>query len=303
MDYITLHQVKRQLNIGQSTPNTSDDALLMDWIRWSCELIDWWKGRRYDVYKNQIFLDAPKYYDDSQFGAFAQQLLPLKELYLNVSNYDLLEILELLNGDDSEIESSDYIKEPYNQPYINRIKLKKNSGINWLANNDGEYEQAIKLTGLFGFNKKYNTCFVDTNLEIASTLTENATSITLANVDAPAKDFISPALQAGQMIKIEDEFILIKEITEGDYNDYTIELERGYNGTDAEEHASSTSIFVYRPDGDIVQMALRLVQWRYRQKDQDTFDRTFNLATQSVTTPTSLPADVRFILGKRKAVI
>jgi hypothetical protein len=53
--------------------------------------------------------------------------------------------------------------------------------------------------------------------------------------------------------------------------------------------------------GTIVQIAMRLVKWRYEQRHNDAFDRSYVAGTGIVTTPTSLPADVERILGPRKA--
>lgn len=301
MNYITLTQVRQQLNLRTGT---SDNDIFNNWINWSCGLIDYWKGRRFDVYYQTILLDTP-ILKSNMIGSFAQLetiIPPTERIYLNVSEYDLLEIVELKNGDESVIASNKYITEPTNKEYINRILLRKSSGLNWLPNDDGEYEQVISLKGIFGFNSNYSKCFVDTKLVLNGAMTTETLSITLGDISNPAKDGLEPAIQVGMMLKIDDEFMLVEEIDEDDYS-VNIALQRQFNGSELTEHENGSTIYVYRPDAQIVQMALRLVQWRYRQKDQDNFDRTFNFATQTASTPTSIPADVRAILGKRRMTI
>ena len=307
MNYVTLHQVKEQLKITNST----DDNIFLNWIAWSSELIDWWKGRRFDIYRDTIRLDTPKQtnlklgeYYGGEYTAVEQ--LFQKDLYLKTSHFDLIAIEELLNGDETEITASQYMTEPANKPYINRIWLKRGSSLIWLPDADNETMQAIELTGYFGYNKKYPVCFVDTGEDITSDagLLANETLLQVSDVTQAAKDFLKPKIQIGNMLRFVSEngaeFCLVENIESDDYG-FVLTLQRGYNGTVAVAHPKDTSLFVYRVDGDILQMAIRLVQWRYRQKDQDSFDRTYNLATQTVTSPTSLPSDVRTILGTRKA--
>jgi hypothetical protein len=298
MNYITLHQVKEYLKISQS--NTSDDNIFRNWIKWSSGLIDWWRGRRFDVQQKSILLDVPHF--GNKLGDYRLREYTARELYLDVSSLDLLEVIQLLNGDGTEIISNQYYLEPVEYSVKNRIRLKR--GLSWKSNDDGE-RQAIQLTGLFGYNRNYPDCFVNTGEKITSNngfpVDEN--SFPVSDVNGIAMDYISPKLQVGQMIRFSStegiEFANIIDILEENSN-YSIVVDRGVNGTSRYTHPKDTIIEVYRPNDDIVQTALRLVQWRYRQKDQDTFDRTFNLATQTATTPTALPADVRMILGNRR---
>lgn len=303
MNYITMTQARQQLNLRN---DTVDEDIIQNWINWSCELIDYWKDRKFDVRIRTIRLDTPRF-TSNMIGSFAQLeaiVPPTERVYLDVSDYDLLEVIELLNGDSEEIETGQYITEPANEEYINRIVLRKNSSVKWLPNDDGEYEQAIELTGIFGFNSNYSKCFVDTNVTLTQELSIDGLVIEglTADVLGKAKDGLQPAIQVGVMLKIDDEFLYVHEIEEDDYA-YNVHVEREYNGSTKTIHTNGSKIYVYRPDAQIAQMALRLVQWRYRQKDNDNFDRTFNFATQTATTPSAIPADVRMILGKRKARI
>jgi len=308
MNYITIHQVKQQLKL---LGTVTDDAIFNNWIGWSCGLIDWWKGRRFDIRKATLKFDTPLQNDsgigDYYAGDFSQAeiLFNSKDLYLNVSAYDLLEVVELLNGDGTVITAAQYILEPANSSNKNRIRLKTSSGIAWLKTSEGDKEQAISLTGFFGYSPSYPDCFVDTNEKITAEagFPTNQNTFVLQDNSESAADFVSPRVQEGNMLRLKSnlgtEFLYVQEVATDDYGD-TVTVVRHYNGTTAYAHPKDTVIEVFRPHDTIVQMALRLVQWRYRQKDQDNFDRTYNLATQTVTSPTNLPADVRTILGKRR---
>lgn len=303
MDYVTLYQVKSYLKLESLS---TDDELLKGFIRWSSELIDYWKGRRFDIFHATYLFDTPSY-PNSALGDFhsneftaVDRLFANKEIYLDVAKHDLLEVVELLNGDGTEIEDTDYILEPANYSKKNRIKIKRSSNIKWVTDEDGNYEQVISLTGIFGFNRNYQKCFVDTGIKLSEAIDTSVTSITIEDVSLPAKDFLSPRIQVGFMLKIDNEFMLVTDIVPGDYDDDEVELLRAYNGSEASAHNLNSVIYVYRPDGDIIQIALQLVRWRYRNKDVDNFDRTYNLATQTATTPSALPADVKLLLGARR---
>lgn len=315
MNYITLYQVRQQLKLLNNT--STDTDLFNNWIQWSSDLIDWWKGRRFDIYQATYMLDLPVI-DDRHFGDYyvgefnpAERLTSNKREYLKVDKFDLLEVTELLNGNGEEIVASKYILEPIHLSGKNRIVLR--SGNYWAPNSDGYTEQVISLTGFFGYNTNYPNCFVDTGEVISNDpgLLTSDTELNVGNILLPAKDFLAPKIQVGQMLRLKAtvsnvthvEFLLVENITAGDYDDYVVTVRRAFNGTTAYAFPKDTKIEVYRPDGEIVQAALRLVQWRYRQKDQDNFDKTYSLATQTVSTPTSLPSDVRTILGQRRAIL
>ena len=172
----------------------------------------------------------------------------------------------------------------------------------------GVVEQAISLEGSYGWHEDYTNAFVDSGDTVQVELSAVATSLKVENVNGTTADLQTPRFQVGQMLKLIEaddtyEFVLITAVTED--VDYTDELTivRGVNGTVGIIHVVDRPIYIYRVPGNIVQMALRLVQWRYRQKDSDTFDKIYNLATQSVTTPSALPVDVERILGPRKFVL
>ncbi len=53
--------------------------------------------------------------------------------------------------------------------------------------------------------------------------------------------------------------------------------------------------------GNIEQACVRLVKWRYTQKDVDNFDRVYVAGTGVVSVASAIPADVKMALGAPKA--
>jgi hypothetical protein len=101
--------------------------------------------------------------------------------------------------------------------------------------------------------------------------------------------------QAGLLVRIGAELALV--LSAPDILTNKVELVRGANGSTAAQHAHDTQIKIFRPQGTIVQACLRLVKWRYSQKDTDDFDKSYVLGSGIVNVPSRLPADVVQALG------
>lgn len=308
MNYTTLYDVKEQLKLT----TTTDDVLLQKWIARSSRLIDWWKGRSYDVVKATRYFDVPSAktmlgdYSSGEYSAREALLYPVRK---TIETPDLLEVVELLNGDGEEIVSTDYILKPYNETPKSHILLK--NGVYWVADDDGNCEKAISLEGYWGFNQNYPNCFVDSGDTVLNTAgliaSANDKTIEVSNVNGTANDLLSPRFLAGHVLKIESvngiEFCHVITATAVTAANDTLVVERGYNGTSPLVHPVGTTIKIYRSDDRIAQIVIRLVQWRYRQKDQNVFDKIFDAGSQQTVIPTAIPADVERLLGTRKFVL
>jgi hypothetical protein len=281
-NYLTLQAVKNYIGGGIGEV---DDELLAEFIDWASRLIEDYKGRRYDVRLETRVYDTPRV-SSSNFGAYdsrypAYQADPPLRL-----DEDLLEPVELLNGDGEELASGTYMLEPANFTPKNRIRLR--SGYTWEPSEDGP-EQAIQLSGLWGYHNRYAEAWV-----LGGIIDDD---VEADDLSLPVADLGS--FQIGQLARIDDEFLLVAGLDDSETP--ALEIERAFNGSQAAAHLDEAEIYIYRPMGTIVQIAMRLVKWRYEQRHNDAFDRSYVAGTGIVTTPTSLPADVERILGPRKA--
>jgi len=292
MNYATLTEFKRYANI----PETSDDALLTDFLDWSSRFIEQWKGRRFDVRLETRLYDRPLR-KRGTFGIFDSSLLVGGSwLPLRLRN-DLLAVTELLNGDGTEI--TDFVLEPGNEFPKNRIRLQNGADF-WSADNDGNDEQCISVSGWWGYHDRYPESFVDSLDNVQNDpLSAVGTSVSVSDADSVAADLHEPRFQVGQMIKVEDELMLITAV---DATLNTLAVVRGYNGTTAIEHLQDVRIRIYRVMSTIVTACVRLVKWRYSQKDSDVFDKTY-IVGQGTTIPTAVPYDVIAVLGARKVTL
>lgn len=294
MYYVTLHQVRQ--SIGNLDGNTADDALLLKYIKWATDFVNRYKGRRYDVRLATIPHDAPLA-RFSSFGVFDREYgagSPLPPLILQD---DLLEMLELTNGDGEEITSNHYVLQPSRSTPYSVVKLR--GGAQWAANSDGNVAGALQVEGVWGYHTDYANAFVDSLDTVQDNpLSSSSTTIHVSSLSAPAADLESPRFQAGQLLRIDGEFFYLVDAQDG-AESAELTVVRAYNGTAAAEHAQGAKVEIFRPEGFVVQACERLVKWRYSQRDTDSFDRTYNVGTGVVSTPTAIPVDVRDILGAK----
>ncbi len=269
MYYATLTQVRAYLKLD--TAETGDDALLTDFMRWSQAYIDTRAGTHfYPLIETRRF-DVP--------------------LYARLLQFDdhLLELTSGVNGDTTAITTSDIIYHPPNVYPHYGISLTAASSEVWQPTTDGDYQQAIALLGVWGYHDDYPLAWVLSNDAVADALGINAsvTTINVTSASGAASDLASPRFQAGQLIKIDSEYIEISSIATN-----ALTVKRGVYGSTAATHATAAAISIWRPMGDVVMAMLRLVGWRYRQKDANVFDVTTILGTGTKVTPSATPPDV-----------
>lgn len=304
MHYATLTQVRAYIKL--TTAETLDDSLLTFFISKSVQAIDAYSRRRFDVRREARLFDFPLrkidrmgVYSAEDFVYAMNMTADWMDQRLRMDD-DLLEVLTLTNGDGTEIDSGDYVLKPANSYPKYAIELKSGSGVTWQVDSDGNREQVIDLDSYWGHHPRYgDLAWVDSLDTVRDNpLTAAATSLIVTNSDGTAGDLESPRFQAGQMLKIEDateddEFLFVVGV---DDTTNVLTVTRGHNGTTAVGHAQGTAIYIYRPSANIVLACTRLVAWRYRQKDADTFDKATIMGTGIAITPSAMPADVRNLL-------
>lgn len=288
MNYITLAALKPTIGIKVSS---TDDTLLETFLQWATSQIENYKGRHYDPRIETRYFDVPSA-GGSTFGVFEPRLQPLASQAPLRLDEDLLEMTTLLNGDSTPI--TEYVLEPANCWPKTRIRLI--SGAIWNTPSSGRTEQVIAVTGTWGSHSRYNAAWKLSGTTVQDNpLSSSATTITLTGVTG---------LEAGQLLKIESEFVLVTAVnTSSAPVVYTLTVERGANGSTAASHVKTTPFYIWQVQGNITQACARLVKWRYTQKDVDTFDKTYSGETGMVSVPTAIPTDVMTLLGAPKAQI
>lgn len=292
MNYATLSAVKPA--IGLKAAN-ADDALLGVFLQWATAQIDQIKNRYYEPRRETHTFNLPRS-GASSFGIFEPRLQPIAAQPPLRLDDDLLEIVSLTNGDGEEL--TDYVLEPANVSPKTRIRLI--NGATWNADNNGQTEQVIAVTAIWGSHDRYSAAWKFSGKTVQDNpLSSGATTITVAAITG---------FEVGQLLRLENEFVLVQAVntvtgTPPTATTYNLTVERGVNGTIAAGHSKETPISIWQVQGNISQACARLVKWRYVQKDVDIFDKTYNGETGIVSVPTAIPSDVLALLGPHKASI
>lgn len=311
LNYATLYQVRAYLKLGAN--ETGDDTLLSQLIS---KATDWINDtrclRRFDIRRETRRLNNP-YPPTSGFGRYpipsgmsraAWMVQGLSDFntasagLLKVDD-DLLEVLDVVNGDGSAILPSDYVLEPNNRYPKYGLRLTNQSGKAWRLSGGGDWRQVIPVDGLWGYHEHYPEAFVDSLDTVQDDpLVIGATVLTVQDSDGLPEDIQEPRFQAGLMLKLSDNagnFEFVRVVSVNDTTD-KLTIKRAFNGSDPREWPKGTAISIFRPWGNVNMATLRLVAWRYRQKDANVFDKTTILGTGISIIPSAVPPDIDRLL-------
>jgi len=301
--YATLHQVR--LYLGAASTETADDTKLTMLIRQSVRSIEKRCRRRFDVRRETRSFDVPSAKID-RLGTYTLEDVvhilnsvgELSALALRLDQ-DLLDVEEVTNGDDTEVTSAQYVLKPGNMYPKHTIKIRDEAGIYWQRESDGGREQAIDVDAHWGYHPYYDEdAWIDTEDEVEDNpLSSSATSLTVNDIDGDASDLQAVRIQVGNMLRIEDEYLYVQAVNT---STNVATVVRGFHGTTAAAHVLNTQVDVFRPWDDVVLATIRLVAWRYRQKDADAFDRINIVGTGIQISPSAMPPDVLEMLPAPK---
>ena len=154
---------------------------------------------------------------------------------LRVDADDLLEVTSLTNGDGSAIAAANYLLYPTNVYPKEELRLKQSSGIAWMPDGDGNYEQVITLVGIFGYHTNYTGhawggCGTVANVGGINDTVTTYTSSAVAGVEG------------GMLLKIDSEYLYVQSVA-----GVTITVERGVNGSTAAAHVVGSVVSYWRP--------------------------------------------------------
>jgi hypothetical protein len=134
MSYATVAQVKTYLGISAAT----DDALIADLLASASQAID---TLTHTTFAAQV--NATRYFDSCD---------DVEGLTLMLDN-DLCAIASITNGDGSTVISGRYVTNPRNTVPYYSISLKVSYGLMWTADNNGDSENAIAISGKWGYSQ------------------------------------------------------------------------------------------------------------------------------------------------------
>lgn len=263
-DYTTLYAVK-DLYIGSSSDKS--DEILAQLITRTSRQIDHVCQRVFAPSIQTHAYDVPKGRD-----------LTLDD--------DLLEVLTLTNGDGSSIASSDYKLYPLNVSAKAKLSLLGSGSSIFRASSSGDVEGAISLRGVWGYHARYGEAWVDVGATLSSLINASDTSV----VVTPSR-----TIRAGQLVKVDSEYLYVRSVSVNATSGDTLTLARGANGSTAASHSASASVLVWT-NPVVEDLATQAVVAYNRLRDNPAGESK-NIGGQVFVTP----KDVQVWIAKRCA--
>lgn len=244
-DFTTLTAVRLAvLQQGvSSTIDTDDDALLKQYIAAASTLIARHTGRTFTPF-------------------YQARAHDYRDPYVLNLDTDLLELASLTNGDAASIATSAVLLLSANIYPKWRLKIKNSSGLAFTYQDDAE--QALTVTGWWGYHSDYDRAFVNTLETVpVGDLASGATSFTAT--DADGLDALGrQRFEDGQLLRIDNELIKVVGVNA---STNVITIRRAQLGTTAAAHTAATAISSWRVLADVELQCQRLVLWAYKRRD------------------------------------
>jgi hypothetical protein len=299
LQYATLYEVRSYRGFAEDEA-TGDDARLTRLLNGACRAIDALARRTFYPRHATLHFNYPVPQHDIRGALTAEMWIEWMYAAQDISQgrlrflEDLLEVTgSIVNGDDTTISADDYVLEPANVYPKHAIRLKRGHDVRWQPGDNGERKQIIDVPGIWGYHTDYANAWVDTLDTLQTEIDASESALSVADADGTAGDLESPRIQPGNLLRLEDEFV---DVVTVDYDTNEITVQRGAYGSTAAVHDSGTTIEVWRPTENIRQATLRMVIWRYTQKDVDAYDTTEILGTGVRVVPSAVPADILALL-------
>lgn len=182
-----------------------------------------------------------------------------KELWLS-GDACLLAVTSITNGDGTSISASDYVLQPNNRYPVKIIRLKSANAKYWKAKSDGQWEQAIGITGIWGYVPHYEYAWLSNGYTV-----QNETEITSSGTSLAIGEGNAVNFSRGEYLQLESETVLVTAVdTDAD----TLTIRRAQLGTTAAAHANGVTIKHYTHDNIIKRAATEWAAYLYTTKDK-----------------------------------
>lgn len=280
-EYTTVNAVRAQY---LASTQTTDDAQILDFIRAASRGIDAACQRHFYPLIDTRYYDVPGgggwpvgEYDNMKGGGFR---LPL---YFDT---DLLEVTTLTNGDSTTIAASEYNLKPYNDSAKWQLALKRTSSTAWMVNTDGDFERVISLLGVWGYSDDYSNAWASVTTLSAAISSTSATSATVP----------TGLIVAGDLLKIDSEYIYVSAVTTGATD--TLTCERDVNNSTAATHLIGTAVYRWTVSANVSNLCKRAAAGLYKLKSNPMSDSIVIEGTTFVT-----PKDVDAFIYKQARML
>jgi len=241
-----LNTVLRHLSNANNTSgwDTDDQELVADFIQQASS----------DIFGELGWLTLP--YVDTLVFDWSNDYIShdSKELWLS-GDACLLAATTITNGDNTSISSSDYVLQPNNRYPVKIIRLK---GSKCWKPNCNQWEQAISVTGIWGYVPHYEWAWQTRGYTVQNTTEISASGTTLEVGAGNGANF-----SRGEYLQLDSETVFVTATATDD-----ISIARGQLGTTAAIHPNGAIINHFNHDNIIKRAATEWTAYLYTTKDQ-----------------------------------
>lgn len=256
-----------RLEVKAATEKDHDDEYLLRAIGFVSKRLE-----------EETCLQFAPYLADHDYDYGGRNLVTPYHLFLD---HPLLALTTIANGNGSAI-SSGYTLTPRNSMPKGFIQL---GATQWASG-------VINVSGTWGFHRNYPLAWFNSGDTVQNNpLTDIATTLTVTNAAGADVYLRSPRFSPGQLLRIENEFLLVQEVA----NATTLQVLRGQRGTTAAAHAQATAIDIWETE-EVIQRAA--MKWAgLLLKRRGAFEQVqYDSAGALVRFPKDMPEEIKGIL-------
>lgn len=123
--------------------------------------------------------------------------------------------------------------------------------------------QQVSISGVWGFSGDFAHAWSQVDVLAAAITTATATTLTVADVDGEDAYGIIPRISAGNLLKVEDEYL---EVTATNPSNQTVTVIRGAHGSTAAAHVISTPVYRWDVEPAVQHAVARQVGLMYSRR-------------------------------------
>lgn len=116
------------------------------------------------------------------------------------------------------------------------------------------------VTGVWGFHRDYPNAWLSVDTLAAAIVSAAATTFTVANVDGSDPYGRTPRISAGNLLKVDDEYM---EVVSTNISTNVVTVIRGVNGSTAATHVISSAVSVWQVEEPVKRACARWAAFLY----------------------------------------
>lgn len=244
--YATLAEAKAELNADLTT----DDASILFLVRMVGARIDNLMASRVPLF--EPFIEA------REFEVNAYNVDSSRNVFMLPPTDTLLDIDTISLGT-STLSAVD----PYPASRVPIRRIRRTDGSSWYACASSCDPLTTIVYGVWGYHRRYASAWLAVDTLAAAIVSTSATTLTVADVDGLNPQGYGPRISAGNLLKIDSEYL---EVTATNTTTNVVTVIRGANGSTADVHLIAAPVSVWQVEDNIKRVTARQAGLLYARR-------------------------------------